>query len=341
MKAVIQNRYGPANQVLSVREIAKPDIKDNEVLVKVRAASMHADVWHVIVGVPYILRLFGNGVRKPKQLIPGTDLAGVVESVGKLVTRFRIGDEVFGESAKFGWANGGAYAEFAAVPEEYLALKPKNSTFEQAAAIPTTGTIALNNVRSSSKVGQNVVINGAGGAMGTLAIQIAKAQGARVTAVDNAEKLAMMKSLGADRVIDYMRENYLEGKERYDLIVDVASVLPRKRYQHCLTPTGRYVPIGHAHYGKAERFSGRVFGSMPYFIGYLIVLLLNPRTRKEIKFRSKLEILNDLKAFIESGKLMPVIAKTYSLEEVPAAVSDMTSGKMLGRMIIKMDSRDA
>jgi NADPH:quinone reductase-like Zn-dependent oxidoreductase len=333
MKAVVQIKYGAPEEALTVREIDKPVPGDCDVLVKVRAASMHADVWHVVAGLPYLLRLFG-GLRKPKSQVPGTDLAGVVESVGAKVTRFKVGDEVFGESVKFGWVNGGSYAEYAAVPESFLALKPGNITFEQAAAIPSAGTIALNNLRSSSKVGQHVAINGAGGAMGTLAIQIAKAQGARVTAVDCAEKLAMMKALGADRVVDYTRENYLDCIDRYDLIIDVPLVLPRKQYQHALTLTGRYVPIGHAHYGRAKRFNGRLFGSLPHFIGRLIVALANPKTRKEIKFRSKLEILSDLKALVESGKLSPVIAKTYSLDEVPAAIRDMQEGKTLGRMII-------
>jgi NADPH:quinone reductase-like Zn-dependent oxidoreductase len=335
MKAVIHTRYGPADQVLTVQEVDKPSPKDDEVLVRVRAASMHADVWHVIEGVPYVLRIFGNGLSKPKRRIPGTDLAGVVEAVGKGARRLKVGDEVFGESTKFGWHNGGAYAEYAAVPEEHLVLKPQNITFEQAAAIPTAGGIAITNVGASSKIGRNVLINGAGGAMGTLAIQIAKAQGARVTAVDSAEKLAMMRALGADRVIDYAREDYLLGGDRYDLVVDVAAVLPRRKYKHILTPTGRYVPIGHAHYGNAARLNGKVFGSLLYFIGLLLLALLDPKKRKQLEFRSKLAVMTDFKALIEAGKLVPIVAKTYSLDEVPAAVRDMKEGKVLGRMIIK------
>jgi NADPH:quinone reductase-like Zn-dependent oxidoreductase len=151
MQAVIQHAYGPPESVLSVEHVEKPVPKDDEVLVRVRAASMHPDVWHVIVGYPFVMRLMGNGVRQPKRRIPGTDLAGVVESVGKRVTRFKAGDEVFGESASFGWLNGGAYAEFAAVPEDFLALKPKNVTFEQAAAVPTAGMIALQNLGGAKR----------------------------------------------------------------------------------------------------------------------------------------------------------------------------------------------
>ncbi|MBC7983666.1 MAG: NAD(P)-dependent alcohol dehydrogenase [Candidatus Obscuribacterales bacterium] len=334
MKAVVQERYGSPDDVLSLQEVDKPVPKDDEVLVRVRAASMHADVWHVVVGLPYILRLMGNGARKPKRLIPGTDLAGVIESVGKDVTRLKVGDEVFGESAKFGWYNGGAYAEYAAVPEELLVLKPSNITFEEAAAVPTSGIIALSNVGSASKAGQNILINGAGGAMGSLAIQIAKAQGARVTAVDCAAKLPMLRLLGADRVIDYAQENYLQSGERYDLIVDVASILRRAEYQHALTPAGRYVPIGHAHYGKATRWNGRIVGSLPYFIGRLLLMLLGPRKRRHFTIRNKLEVMTELQALLECGKVKPIVAKTFPLGEVAVAMRCMQEGSTLGRIII-------
>ena len=320
---------------MSVEDIVTPIPRDNEVLVRVRAASMHADVWHVIEGVPYILRLMGNGVRRPKFAVPGTDLSGVVAAVGNDVTRFKIGDEVFGECANFGWMNGGAYAEFAAVREEFLVQKPSCVTFEQAAAVPTAGFIALNNLRSTNKTGQHVLINGAGGAMGTLGIQIAKAQGARVTAVDCAEKLAMMRSLGADHVIDYAKENYLNGKERYDLIVDVVSLLRPREYRHALTFNGRYIPIGHAHYGKATgRLGGRIVGSMPYFVGLLLRMLLDPRQRKEFKIRSKLELLVELRSLLESGRLTPLVAQTFPLDQVAVAMRCMQEGKALGRVVI-------
>src|SRR6516225_5902257 len=219
MKAVIHRAYGSPEKVLSLQEVEKPVPKDGEVLVRVRAASMHTDVWHVVAGYPAVLRLMGNGIRRPQLRIPGTDLSGVVESIGKNVTRFKIGDEVFGESAKFGWLNGGAYAEFAVIPQDFLVLKPKNVTFEQAAAVPTAGMIALDNLGGAERPRrQSVLINGAGGCMGPIAVQIAKADGARVTAVDCAEKLPMLQSLGADHVTDYRNEDYLRCGERYDLI---------------------------------------------------------------------------------------------------------------------------
>jgi NADPH:quinone reductase-like Zn-dependent oxidoreductase len=335
VKAVIHRSYGPAGEALAVEEVPRPAPKDNEVLVRVRAASMHADVWHVIEGVPFLLRLMGNGVRKPKRRIPGTDLSGVVEAVGSKVTRFKVGDEVFGESAPFGWSNGGAYAEHAAVREDYLVSKPPNVTFEQAAAIPSAGFIALNNLGWTDKTGQSVLINGSGGAMGTLAIQIAKAQGARVTAVDSAEKLQMMRSLGADRVIDYTKENYLEGSERFDRIVDVVGLRKPKEYRNVLKPNGRYIAIGHADYGRAPgRLGGRIVGSVPYFVGLLLKALLDPQRRQELKMRSKLELTTELRRLAAAGKLTPVIGKTFPLTEVPAAMRCMIEGKLLGRIII-------
>jgi NADPH:quinone reductase-like Zn-dependent oxidoreductase len=335
MKAVIQRRYGPAQDVLSVEEVERPAPKENEVLVRVRAASMHADVWHVIAGVPFLLRLMGGSVRRPRRRVPGTDLSGVVEAVGSGVTRFAVGDEVFGESAPFAWMNGGAYAEYAAVREDYLVAKPANITFEQAAAIPSAGFIALNNLGWTDKTGQSVLINGSGGAMGTLAIQIAKAQGARVTAVDSAEKLATMRALGADRVIDYAKENYLEGGDRYDRIIDVVGLRKPEEYRNVLTRNGRYVPIGHADFGRAPgRLGGRIVGSVPYFVGLLIKALLDPQQRSDLKLRSKLELTMELQRLAAAGRLTPVIGKTFPLGEVPAAMRCMVEGKLLVRIII-------
>lgn len=337
MKAIVQHAYGSPDRVLELREIDKPAVKDDDVLVRVRAASMHPDVWHVVEGLPYVLRLMGNGVAKPKRIVPGTDLAGVVESIGKHVTRFKIGDEVFGESTTFGWRNGGAFAEYAAVPEKLLALKPGNITFEQAAVVPTSGYIALSNLGGMRRLdtGRNVLINGAGGCVGTLAIQIAKSDGARVTAVDGAEKLPMMRSLGADRVIDYAKEDVLQSGELYDLILDVASNLSLDVCKDRLTPTGAYVPIGHAHYGRASgRMGGRIVGSLPYFVGLLLRALLDPDKRKNLKPLSKQDATATFRALLESGKLTPMIGKTFPLGEVPAAMRCMQEGRVVGRIVI-------
>ena len=336
MKAVVQDRYGSPDQVLHVRDIAMPAVADNEVLVRVRAASVHPDVWHVVTGLPYILRLMGNGLRRPKFRVPGTDLAGVVESVGKAVTRFKAGDAVYGESVSFAWKNGGAYAEYASVRQDFLSLKPGNVTFEQAAAIPTSGYIGLTNLRASgSLAGRNVLINGAGGCLGTLAIQIAKADGARVTAVDCAEKLAMMRSLGADRVIDYEKEDVLRGGERYDFILDVASNLWFDVCAPILTPAGTYQPIGHANFGKATgRMGGRIVGSMPVFVGLLLRGLADSEKRKNFKMLSKAEAMATFSALIESGHLAPIVGRTFPLSEVPAALKYLEDSRLPGRILI-------
>jgi NADPH:quinone reductase-like Zn-dependent oxidoreductase len=336
MKAVVQDGYGSPDEVLSVRDIATPVPKDDEVLVRVRAASMHPDVWHVVAGFPYVLRLMGNGVRKPKKIVPGTDLAGQVEAIGKRVTQLKVGDEVFGESAAFGWANGGAFAEYAAVPQPFLALKPATVTFEQAAAVPTAGYIALTNLGAGGNLaGQNVLINGAGGCMGPLALQLAKANGARVTAVDCAAKLPMLRSLGADHVIDYARENVLQSGERYDFILDVFSNLWFDVCAPSLTPTGVYQPIGHANYGKATgRMGGRIVGSLPLFVGLLLRTLLNPKKRRNFKMISKPDAMATFRQLLESGKLTPIIARTFPLGEVAVAMRLMQEGHVPGRLII-------
>ena len=210
MKAIVQDRYGSPD-VLELRDIDQPLAADDEVLVRVRAASVHADVWHAMKGVPYVLRVMGSGLRAPKHRVPGTDLAGLVESVGTNVTRFRSGDEVFGQSLLANlWRNGGTFAEYAAAPQAMLERKPARLTFEQAAAVPTSGSLAVQHVRDEGRTqpGQTVLINGAGGAVGTFAVQLAKAYGANVTGVDAREKLDVLRSIGADQVLDYTQDDW-------------------------------------------------------------------------------------------------------------------------------------
>jgi NADPH:quinone reductase-like Zn-dependent oxidoreductase len=337
MKAIVQHAYGPAERVLELREIATPTPKDDAVLVRVRAASMHPDVWHVVAGFPYALRLMGNGFTRPRKIVPGTDLAGVVERVGKNVTRFKSGDEVFGESTGFGWHNGGAFAEYAAVPEKLLARKPANISFEQAAAVPTSGYIALSSLAPAAgrEPGWSLLINGAAGCVGTLAVQIAKARGGRVTAIDTTAKLPMLRALGADRVIDYTKEPALQDGERYDVIVDIASNLSRTACERALTPTGTYAPIGHAFFGKATgRNGGRFVGPMPYFLWLLMRALLDPAKRKNFKIISKPDAIATFRELAEAGKLTPVIGKTFPLAEVPAAMRCMQEGAVLGRIVV-------
>jgi NADPH:quinone reductase-like Zn-dependent oxidoreductase len=335
MKAVVHTRYGEPQEVLELREIDTPQAGDREVLVRVRATSVHADVWHAVSGRPILVRLMGAGFFRPKDLVPGTDLAGVVESVGRNVTRFNVGDSVFGEShLEMQWRNGGTFAEYAAVPEGALELKPENLSFEQAASVPTSGLIALINLRGSAEVqpGHCLLINGAGGGVGSIALQVAKARGAHVTAVDRAEKLEMLRSLSADTVIDYHREDFTRGDERYDLIFDVASTLSLMDCKRVLKPTGIYVMIGHDHYGAA---GGRILGSLPHFFK-LMALAPFDRHLPTLRFSvpGKTEIMTELKELLESGKITPIVDRSFPLSEARAAMGYLQDGGGLGKIII-------
>jgi len=333
MKAIVQDKYGSPD-VLELREIDKPVVKDDEVLVRVHAASVHPDVWHVVRGWPYALRLMGAGLLKPKNSVPGTDVAGHVEAVGKDVTLFQPGDEVFGETSRqWQWHNGGAYAEYVSVPEDTLALKPAGITFEQAAAVPTSGFIALSGLRHQGQVqpGQKVLINGAGGGVGALAVQLAKAYGADVTGVDSTRKLDMVRSIGADQVIDYMQEDFTQSGKRYDLILDVPGNHSFSALRRALTPKGTYVLIGHDRFGDSGR---RWIGGIGQFLGQLVLSpfvsqRMAPRDSKETKDR-----LGFLKELIEAGKITPVIDRTYPLSEVPEAIRYLEEGHARGKVVI-------
>jgi NADPH:quinone reductase-like Zn-dependent oxidoreductase len=333
MKAIVQNRYGSPD-VLELGEVDRPVAGDDQILVRVHAASVHADVWHVMRGVPYVLRVMGAGLRTPKNLVPGTDLAGVVESVGRNVTRFQPGDEVFGQSLVANlWRHGGAFAEYAAVPEARFELKPAGLTFEQAAAVPTSGSLAVQGVRDEGRIeaGQKVLINGAGGAVGTFAVQLAKAYGAQVTGVDGAAKLEMLRSIGADRVVDYAQEDFTRSGERYDVILDIAGNHPWPDIRRALTPEGTFVLIGHDQYGAAGH---RWFGSLGRFAKLIV---MSPFVRQLHPFRGakdpgdRLVVMKDL---IEAGKITPVIDRTFPLSEVPEAMRYLESGRAAGKVII-------
>jgi len=333
MKAIVQERYG-SPEVLQLREVEKPAVDDDDVLVRVRAASVHPDVWHVVSGRPYVLRLMGAGFSRPRQPIPGTDMAGIVESVGKGVTRFRPGDPVFGETiAAHQWKNGGAFAEYVSVPQHLLVLKPDNITFEQAASVPSSGYIALLNLRDPSRLrpGQTVLINGAGGGVGSLALQLAKAYGAHVMAVDTTRKLGMLRSLGADEVIDYTREDFTRLGIRYDLIFDVPGNHPLSACRRALKPDGRYVLIGHERFGASGK---RVFGLVPRFLMLIFLSRFVKQLRGPgIPAPTKEEAMVVLRKLLEAGKITPIIDSTYPLSEVREAfrhmMEDVTQGKVI------------
>jgi NADPH:quinone reductase-like Zn-dependent oxidoreductase len=334
MKAIVQERYGSPDD-LELRDVEKPVVGDDDVLVRVRAASLHPDVWHVVKGRPYVLRLMGAGFSRPKNPIPGTDMAGIVDSVGKDVSRFRPGDSVFGETiAAQQWTNGGAFAEYASVPQDLLALKPDNITFEQAASVPTSGYIALQNLRDPSglRPGQTVLINGAGGGVGTLTLQLAKAYGAHVTAVDSTRKLGMLRSLGADEVIDFTEEDFTQRGARYDLIFDVPGNHPFSACRRALKPDGRYVLIGHERFGASGK---RLFGLIPHFLTLIFLSRFVKQLRGPgIPMPTKREAMAVLRELLEAGKITPVIDSTYDLSEAREAFRHMIEDEIRGKIII-------
>jgi NADPH:quinone reductase-like Zn-dependent oxidoreductase len=332
MKAIAQDRYGPPD-ALELRELPEPEPREDEVLVRVRAASMHPDVWHAVTGFPRVLRLMGGGLRRPKNPVPGVDLAGVVEGVGLHATRFGRGDEVFGRTVTNPWRNGGAFAEYVAARERLLERKPTTLTFEQAAAVPLSATIALRCLRDEGRIekGQRVLVNGAGGGVGTFAVQLAKAFGASVTAVDRADKLDMLRSIGADEVVDFAREDFTRRGVHYDLILDVPGNRPFSECRRALTPDGTYVLVGHDQFGA----QGRLWiGSLGRFAK---LIALSPFVRQLPGLRGSKEaedLLAVVAALIEAGRITPVVDRTFPLEDVRDAFRYLVEGRARGKIVI-------
>src|SRR5829696_8348382 len=321
MKAMIRDTYGPPD-VLELRDIDIPEIADDEVLVRVHAAGVDRGVWHIMTGLPYPIRLAGYGLRAPKNPVIGSDLAGVVEAVGKDVSRFQPGDEVFGIGK-------GSYAEYVCAREDKLANKPVNLTFEQAAVVTISGSTALQGLRDHGKVrpGQEVLIIGASGGVGTYAVQLAKAFGAQVTGVCSTTKVDMVRSIGADHVIDYTQEDFAEGDQRYDLILDIGGNSSLSRLRRALTPKGVLVITG----GEG---GGRWLGGLER---QLWATMLSPFVSQKLgTFVStpNHEDLLILKELIESGKVTPVIDRTYPLAEVPEAMRYLEGGHAKGKVLI-------
>ena len=287
-----------------------------------------------MTGQPYVLRILGSGLRKPKNRVPGTDVAGHVESVGTKVTRFRPGDEVFGQSFVGNlWRHGGAFAEFAAIPEVRAGTGTPRITFEQAAAVPTSGSLAVQGVRDEGRTqpGQKVLINGAGGAVGTFALQLAKAFGAEVTGVDAAGKLDMLRSIGADRVVDYTQEDFTRGGERYDFILDLVGNHAWSECKRALTPDGTYVLSGYDQFGGSGH---RWFGSLGRFAKLIVV---SPFVSYLHPFRGAKDPgdrLVVLKELIEARKITPVIDRTFPLSDVPEAIRYLETGQARGKVVI-------
>ncbi len=322
MKAILYEKYGTTD-VLKLKEIKIPAPKDKEVLVKVHAASVNSWDWDLLRGKPFLNRM--GGLLKPKYSILGADISGRVEAIGSNVTHLMLGDEVFGDISWCGW---GGFAEYVCVHEDALSLKPASMTFDQAAAIPQAAVLALQGLRKKGQIteGQTVLLNGAGGGVGTFALQIAKLHGAEVTCVDSTEKLEMLKAYGADYVIDYTKEDFNQKKKSYDLILDVVGTRSIYDYKRVLNPNGTYVMVG---------------GSLSLIMQLMCLGPLISKTEKK-----KMNILvhkpnkkdqDILKELFVAGKVVPVIDRRYKLNQVKEAIRYLGEGYAKGKVIVSME----
>ncbi len=319
MKAIVYTKYGPPD-VLQLKEVEKPTPKDNEVLVKVYASSINWADNALVRGKPFIARL-SSGLLKPKYPIPGIDIAGQVEAASRNVKQFQPGDEIFGDIAACGF---GAFAEYVSVPENALALKPVNITYEEAAAVPQYAVVALQGLRDKGQIqhGQKVLINGASGGVGTFAVQIAKSFGAEVTGVCSTRNLDMMRSIGADHVIDYTQEDFTKSDERYNLILDIVANRSISDYMSALSPKGNYVSVA--------------FNLSALFLGSLISMTGSKKV-SQLSHKPNVKDLVFIKELIEAGKVVPVIDRRYPLSEVAEALRYYGEGHPPGKVVITVE----
>jgi NADPH:quinone reductase-like Zn-dependent oxidoreductase len=330
MTGMVQDRYSAAPEGLfRVAEIDRPTIGADEVLVRVRAASVDRGTWHIMSGLPYPIRLAGFGLRRPKYANPGRSLAGTVEAVGAEVTGFAPGDEVFGMSTS-------TFAQYAAARTDKLAPKPANLSFEQAAAVPISGGTALQAVRDHARVqaGEKVLIIGASGGVGSFAVQIAKASGAEVTGVASTAKVAMVRALGADSVLDYTREDFADGGPRYDVILDIGGNARLSHLRRALTPRGRLIIVGGETGGRLLGGSSRQIRAkmLSAFIGQKLGTFVASERAAD---------LIALRELVEAGTLTPAVDRTYPLAEAPAAIRHLLDGRARGKLVISVSPRDA
>lgn len=326
MQAMVYTHYGSPD-VLQLTEVARPTPRDDEVLVKVYAASVNAGDLHLLRADPFLIRLM-SGLLKPKHTILGADIAGRVEAVGRKVTQFRPGDAVFGDISGCGW---GGFAEYVCAREDALVLKPANLSFEQAAAVPMAAVTALQGLRGKGRIqpGQQVLINGASGGVGTFAVQIAKALGAEVTAVCSTRNVDRVRALGADQVIDYTHEDFTQGAQRYDLILAANGYHPISAYRRVLTPTGTYVMSGGV---DAQLFEAMLQG--PW------ISLTGRQTMGNLLARPHHADLAFVKDLLEAGHVVPVIDRQYPLREVPEAIRYLEAGHAQGKVVITVAHDD-
>ncbi len=325
MKAIVYEKYGPPD-VLQLKEVGKPTPKDNEVLVKVYAASVNAADWHLLTADIFLIRLMDGGLLKPKNTRLGSDIAGRVEAVGGNVKQFQPGDEVFGDIAAYGH---GGFAEYGSVPASALALKPSNLSFEQAAAVPLAAVTALQGLRDKGQIrpGQRVLIVGASGGVGTFAVQIAKSFGAQVTAVCSTRNLDLARSIGADQVIDYTREDFTRNGQQYDLILAVNGYHPLSAYQRALTPRGIYVMVGGS---PAQIFQAVLLG--PW------ISMAGGKAMGALTAKANQQDLLIIKELLEAGQVVPVIDRRYPFSEVPEAFRYFGEGHARGKIVITVQA---
>jgi NADPH:quinone reductase-like Zn-dependent oxidoreductase len=322
MQAMVQDTYGEAEDVMRLQEVDRPELAADDVLVRVHAAGVDRGVWHLMTGLPYPVRLAGYGVRAPKHRVRGGDVAGRVEAVGKGVAGLRVGDDVFGTSD-------GSFAEYTIARQDKIVRKPKNLSFVQAAAVPTSACTALQGVRDHARVrpGQRVLIIGASGGVGTYAVQIAKAFGAEVTGVCSTAKVDLVRSLGADHVVDYTVDDLADGSRRYDVILDIGGNRSLRRLRSALTPRGTLIIMGGETGGRWLGGSDRQLRAMALspFVGQRLGTFVASQPTAD---------LTALAELIEAGKVTPAIDRTYPLSEVPAAIRYMQDGHARGKVVI-------
>jgi len=323
MKAIVYTKYGSPD-VLHLKDVEKPTPKDDEVLIKIRAASVNAYDWHFLTADIFLIRLMGGGLLKPKDSRLGADIAGQVETVGRNVKQFQPGDEVFGDIGH------GGFAEYVCAPESRLALKPANLSFEEAAAVPMAALTALQGLRDEGRIqpGQKVLVNGASGGVGTFAVQIAKAFGAEVTAVCSPRNLEQAHALGADLVIDYTREDFTQNGEQYDLIFAANGYHPLSAYKRALTPQGIYVMAGGT---MAQIFQAMLLGSWMSKKG--------GKKMGGVSAKIDQKDLGIIKELLEAGKVVPVIDKRYPLSEAAEALRYLGEGHARGKVVITVEHK--
>jgi NADPH:quinone reductase-like Zn-dependent oxidoreductase len=326
MKAIAYDAYGSAD-VLELKDVTKPEVRADQVLVRVRAAAANPYDWHFMRGLPYVARLMATGLRKPKHSLLGTDVAGVVEAVGNSVTRFRLGDEVFG------FVGSGAFAEYVAAPERLLVAKPTNLSFQEAATVPLAGVTALQGLRDAGQIrsGQKVLIVGASGGVGTFAVQLAKGFGAEVTGVCSTRNLELVRSIGADRVIDYTQEDVTRSGQKYDLIFQLAGTASPAACRRALLPKGILVL-------SSGDSSGRIIGPVGRLIKAVVLSPFVSQTLRPFIAKPSSDDLQFLRELIEARRLRPVIDRTYPLSEAAAAIRYLETGHARGKVAISVSA---